>query len=154
MIRVLLGYKQFWMSPMIKTRALLLTLGLLSVSAPAMAAGPVTGSYVTEDGKAVVRITPCGGGKICGKISKILAPTPNGPPRDENNPNKALRNRPILGLPILLNFRDAGDVWKGKIYSPEEGKTYDSKIVRLTNGKLKVQGCVLFICKTQYWPAR
>ncbi len=134
-------------------RLILLALAVLC-AVPAHAAAPVSGSYVTEDGKAVVTIGKCGGA-VCGKISKILAPTPKGPPVDERNPNKALRNRPILGLTILTSFREAGDEWKGKIYSPEEGKTYQSKLQKLKDGRLKVQGCVLVFCKTQYWkPAR
>ena len=39
----------------------------------------------------------------------------------------------------------------GKIYDPNSGKTYDSKISVNTNGTLKVEGCILVICQAQTW---
>jgi uncharacterized protein (DUF2147 family) len=54
---------------------------------------------------------------------------------DNNNPDKNLRNRPILGMVILtgLQFSVNDLMWiRGKIYSPEKGETVDCKI-RLNN---------------------
>lgn len=54
---------------------------------------------------------------------------------DKNNPDKKLRNRPILGMVILtgLQFSANDLMWvRGKIYSPERGETVDCKI-RLNN---------------------
>ena len=54
---------------------------------------------------------------------------------DKNNPDKKLRNRPILGMTILtgLEFSVNDLMWiRGKIYSPEKGETVDCKI-RLNN---------------------
>ena len=123
---------------------------LASVPAAGFAAEPVTGRWLTEDGKAVVTIGPCGG-TVCGKISKVLKPRPGGPAVDANNPDPALRNRPIEGLEFLTDFTPAGNGWNGKIYSPEEGKTYKSVLTRSGQDMLKVKGCVLFFCKTQTW---
>lgn len=123
---------------------------LLLIAAVASAAQPVTGRWITQDGKAIVTIGDCGK-TVCGRVTRILAPTPQGPPLDENNPNRALRRRPVLGLEILSGFTDAGNDWRGRIYSPEEGKTYKSILQRQPNGTLKAQGCVLFFCKTLYW---
>ena len=39
----------------------------------------------------------------------------------------------------------------GKIYDPNSGKTYDSKIGVNANGTLKVEGCVLVVCQAQTW---
>ena len=113
---------------------------------PAQAAQPVTG----VDGKAIVHIAPCGK-SLCGKIEKILKPTPGRPHTDAENSDPALRSRPLVGLPLLTGFSDAGDIWKGTIYDPESGKSYKSKINRNPNGTLKVQGCIAFLCKTQTW---
>ncbi|MFC4232566.1 DUF2147 domain-containing protein [Parasediminibacterium paludis] len=54
---------------------------------------------------------------------------------DKNNPDKTLRNRPIVGLTILtgLQFSVNNNMWiGGKIYSPEKGEAVACKI-KLTN---------------------
>jgi uncharacterized protein (DUF2147 family) len=103
----------------------------------------------------VVRIGPCSGApaRLCG----IIVATANGkdgrPLRDSENPDPALRNRPLVGLPLIFGFRAAGDGrWTGgKIYDPDDGKTYDAKLAPGPDGTLQVSGCVLFLCKAQTW---
>lgn len=129
---------------------------LLTVAAfdAATAASPVTGRWKTDDGKAIVEIGQCGA-TVCGRIMRILAPTPNGPPRDDFNPDPKLRNRPIQGMMVLTGFTEQGNLWKGHIYSPEEGKTYRSTLRRNADGTLRVQGCIAIFCKSIIWtPAR
>ncbi len=128
--------------------------GTVALAAPAQAAQPINGRYVTEDGAALVEVGPCGG-KTCGRIVRVLKHTPGAAATDVNNKDKALRSRPIVGMPVLSEFADAGDDWRGRIYDPRNGKTYKSIVLRNPDGTLKVQGCIAFICKTQTWrPAR
>jgi len=42
-------------------------------------------------------------------------------------------------------------MWKGKIYDPTSGKTYDSKVSRNADGTLSVSGCYLIFCQSQTW---
>jgi uncharacterized protein (DUF2147 family) len=127
--------------------ALLLAL----LATPALAApAPVTGRWLTVEGKAVVEIGACGQ-QLCGRIARILKPRPGGPAVDANNPDKALRTRPIQGLQILSNFAPDGDRWKGRIYDPESGRSYRSELTRAGN-ILKVKGCLGPFCRTQEWP--
>lgn len=59
-----------------------------------------------------------------------------GRPRvDRENPDPALRRRPILGLRLLEGLEHDGDgEWSGgTVYDPETGKTYKSK-ARLGEG--------------------
>lgn len=126
---------------------------LLLAAGAAHAAEPIAGRWLTENGKAVVVVAPCGAA-ACGRIGRVLVPTPGGPATDRNNPDPALRARPVQGLEILSGFRDAGKDWRGRIYDPESGKSYKSIVAR-DGGGLKVQGCVAFFCRTQRWtPAR
>lgn len=121
---------------------------------PAFAAEPVTGNWLTEESKALVQIEACGK-TICGKIVKVLKPTPGRPTTDLANPDPRLRSHPIAGTYILTGFVDAGSLWKGKIYDPQSGKTYAGKLMRNPDGSLKVQGCIAFMCKGPTWqPAR
>ena len=126
-------------------------LGLVALSTfPAQAALPVTGRRATVDGKVIVAVAP-GGQHLCGRIEKIVKPTPGRPQTDIKNPDPALRSKQLVGLALLTGFTDAGDLWKGTIYDPESGKSYTSKVSRNANGTLKVQGCIAFFCKTQTW---
>lgn len=123
-------------------------------TAAAHAASPVTGQWLTVDAKAIVSIGDCGKG-VCGRIVKVLKGNPNGPTLDRRNPDPAKRSRPIEGLQILANFTDAGDSWRGTIYSPEAGKEYKSYLKRQADGTLQVKGCIAFFCQTQVWkPAK
>lgn len=123
---------------------------LLLMPVTAHAAEPITGQWLTKEGKAIVTVAPCGAG-VCGRITKVLKPNPEGHGVDERNPNPALRNRPIVGLPILSNFVDGGKDWRGRIYDPEAGKEYRSILKKLPDGNLQVQGCIAFFCQTQLW---
>jgi uncharacterized protein (DUF2147 family) len=125
----------------------------LSASAAFASTSPV-GVWFTEDKQGKVRIAPCGD-KLCGVI--ISGRSRDGKPaseaRDEANPNPALRNRPILGLQILRDFKPVGPGrWGGgKIYDPNTGRTYDSKLSLTASGVLKVEGCISVICQGQTW---
>lgn len=131
--------------------------GLL-LAAPASGAAPIAGRWVTAEGDSIVTIGPCGGGggvQTCGRITTFLRPPDRPNPLDRNNPDPALRARPVLGLAVLSGFADAGRDWRGRIYDPRSGKSYKSILTRNPDGTLKVQGCIAFLCRTQTWrPAR
>lgn len=135
-------------------RALILALGLTLAAAPALAADPVEGDWLTQTGTGKVRIAPCPGkaDRLCGAIVWLKNPAEQ-KATDVNNPEAKLRSRPILGLPMLHGFKAAGPGrWTGgKIYDPQTGKTYDSKLSINPNGTLKVEGCVAVICQAQTW---
>lgn len=134
-------------------RLFLLGFGL-AVASPALAADPIAGRWVTEEGDSIVTIGPCGA-RTCGRVTTFLRrpDTPN--PTDRNNPDPKLRGRPVLGMPVLFGFADAGEEWRGRIYDPRSGKSYKSVLRRNGDGTLKVQGCWGPFCRTQTWrPAR
>ncbi len=127
---------------------------LLALAIPALASAapaPVAGRWLTVGGKALVDIASCGA-MLCGRITRVLKPRPGGPAIDENNPDPALRRRPIQGITILTGFQPAGDRWKGRIYDPESGRTYRSELIR-DGTTLKVKGCYGPFCRTQLWTA-
>jgi uncharacterized protein (DUF2147 family) len=130
-------------------KKLLLVATLFSLASAADAASAIAGNWLTEDGKGIVVIGPCGA-QVCGKILKITVPH-TGTLFDKDNADPKLRGRPLIGLNILSGFKDAGKQWEGQIYSPERGKTYRSVVYRNGNGTLTVKGCVSFLCQTQIW---
>ncbi len=118
----------------------------------AMAARPITGRWITADNTAIVAIADCGG-KMCGKIAKLLKAPPKGPPVDALNPDPKMRSRPLTGLPILTDLTPNGDTWAGTIYDPKKGKTYKAIVARDPSGALKVKGCAGVFCQTMVWKA-
>ena len=122
------------------------------VSGVANAAEPVVGRWVTQNKKAMIQIEPCGRSMMCGRISKLLPAADYGKTVDERNNDPKQRNRPLVGLPLLLNFTDGGEKWHGNLYDPQSGDTYTATLDRYPDGALKVRGCFFIICKTQRWP--
>ncbi len=116
---------------------------------PALAADP-TGVWVMSSGKVTVRVNNCGKG-LCGSIIALKKPlSKDGKPKvDKENPDPALRSRPLIGLSILKGVKPESEgVWVGAIYNPDDGRTYSAKLW-LEGDVMKVQGCVAAVlCKT------
>lgn len=66
---------------------------------------------------------------------------PGRPRHDDNNPDTALRGRPLVGLELLSGYAWNGRRWEGKIYDPESGNTYSSRMER-DGGRLKMRGYI------------
>lgn len=129
----------------------LLAFAALITAAPLLAAQPVEGKWMTAEGDAVITIGDCGE-RLCGRITKFLVTPPQGADqRDVNNRNPKLRNRKLLGMPVLTGFIEDGDEWRGEIYDPKSGKTYRSIIRRKNSATLEVKGCLGPFCQTQTW---
>jgi uncharacterized protein (DUF2147 family) len=121
---------------------------LIAVATPVQAATSITGRWFTDNKDSIIEIAPCGTA-LCGRVARIIAPTPDGKPAiDSNNPDPKLRNRPILGMTLLSGFRDSGKEWSGQIYDPRAGRTYRSTMQRQANGTLKVKGCWGPFCRS------
>ncbi|MEM6267764.1 MAG: DUF2147 domain-containing protein [Pseudomonadota bacterium] len=118
---------------------------------PAFAADPIAGRWVTQDEDAIVTIKPCGKA-TCGVISRFLVPPPDGPDqRDINNPDRKLKSRRLMGLPVLSGFQEEPSLWRGRIYDPKTGKSYRSVLRRKGPDTLEVKGCISIFCQTQIW---
>lgn len=83
----------------------------------------------TENGFSQVEIKKKSDGTYYGKIIWLKIPLKNGKPKvDDKNPDPKLQNRPIIGLQLVDDFKydSKKNNWqKGRIYDPENGKTYD-----------------------------
>ena len=124
-----------------------------SPAGPAAEADAILGTWVTapdKNGTAHIEIERTGE-RIHGKIvwlsqPNVAADDPGGrggqPKTDYRNPDPVLRDRTILGLPIVDGFRYVGNSeWKqGRIYDPGSGKTYSCQAKLLPDGRLKVRG--------------
>jgi len=122
---------------------------LVLASTSALADEP-TGDWLVEDGAAQIRIENCNGA-LWGFVA--WEKTPGG--RDGENPDPAKRERPTLGMPILLNMQPSANNpgrYDGEVYNAQNGKTYTSHISLTEPNTLRIEGCVLgFLCGGQNW---
>ena len=123
---------------------------VISASA-ALAEAPLpTGQWRVQDGTAAIRVVNCAGA-LWGVIAGAIGGASN-TDTDKNNPDPALRNRPIMGLPILIDMRPSQGRWTGRVYNAENGKTYDANIGLVSGNVLHIEGCVLgFLCGGENW---
>src|SRR3546814_7624521 len=80
-----------------------LALGAL-IAAPSLAAAPagLAGRWKTDDGKGIVSMAPCGG-RMCGRIERLLIEEPPGGQRDVRNPD-ARSEEHTSELPSLMRI--------------------------------------------------
>lgn len=143
-------YLTFW-----SLAAIVTIFPAISAASEAVDGRDVYGLWLTEDKTATVRIAGCGPGPMEGTPCGVVqtADIPEGEPTtDVNNADPALRDVPIIGLTMLDGFKASSSKWKsGRIYNPEDGKSYKSSIEREDQQTLKVKGCIAFLCQTQRW---
>lgn len=137
----------------------LAALALAALVSPAHAATPAdpSGTYITEDGRARVRLEKCGAAndRLCGYVVWLKVPlNDKGEPRvDFKNPDPKKQARPSLGHQLILGLKPNADAhYEGKIYNSEDGKSYDVTIWTDAPNELTVRGCLIaFLCKSQTW---
>jgi uncharacterized protein (DUF2147 family) len=132
-----------------------LALPLFIATGSAGHAQDATGTWLVEDKDGIVQIGPCGGG-LCGKVIWIRDPIDKAtgrPPVDEKNADPALRTRPIMGLQVLSNLQPSSTAkrWDGRVYNIDDGKTYTARVTLLGSTQLRVEGCVLMVCRGETW---
>ncbi len=115
----------------------------------ARAATSPVGEWLVEDGVGRIRIEECGK-NLCGVVS--VAKNPND--TDHKNPDPALRKRPVVGVPILLDMKPGkANHWDGEIYNVENGRTYTAHAALKSPNTLRVEGCAFggLFCGGQNW---
>lgn len=137
---------------MMKTTILALTAALAST---AVYAADPKGTWLNEDKDGIVQISDCGG-MLCGSVVWIkepLDPATGKPVTDKKNANAALRGRPVMGLQVISAMKPSGSAgkWDGRIYSIDDGKTFDGNLILKSDSEMRVQGCVLLICQGENW---
>ena len=134
---------------MVKFKVLFLLACLFAGIQSASAGTSADGLWRLSNGKLTVRVASCNGDKLCGHVAALAkALKDDGTPQlDINNPNSALRSRPVIGLQIINGMTQTGpNSWKGKIYNADDGHTY-SAYAKLIGNKFRVKGCWGPFCK-------
>ena len=139
-------------TPMKNFIFLLFTSLIFSISALASNsnADVILGEWLSQEKDGKISIFKQGD-KYYGKISWGKTPGK----KDTNNPDTKLKNRDLIGLVILHDFKVTGSSWEdGKIYDPKNGKTYDCKMTILNQNQVNLRGYVLgmpFLGRNSSW---
>jgi uncharacterized protein (DUF2147 family) len=122
--------------------------------APALAGDPL-GTWLAGDKKGKIRIVNCGGA-LCGNLIWLAEPNDpetNKPKTDNKNADVSKRERPLIGIPIVLSMRPSGaDQWDGQVYNSRDGQTYAGSFTLTGANTAELKGCVaVVLCKTETW---
>jgi uncharacterized protein (DUF2147 family) len=103
----------------------------------------IIGVWLTSDKDAKIEIYQ----KESRYFGKMICFTPavdekGNPLTDSENPDPAKRNRKLEGIEIISNLAYADGKWKGTIYDPQSGKTYNSQIKLVNENTLELTGYV------------
>ena len=126
----------------------------LFLSSTLFAEEGILGYWLTPG--SIVKIENCDT-YVCAKIETIFVDDGQDPKLilDENNRDKALRSRAIVGINILSGFliKDVQqrDFRGGRIYDPRRGREFKSNLHLKEDGNLEVEGCLAFICDSEEW---
>ncbi len=142
-----------------KKNSIVLLVMILFGSAAFAQEGRVLGYWLTEEDQSQIEIYKRGDNQYYGKIVWLDEPLEeDGSAKlDVENPDRALRSRPLLGLEILKGFSyDASkDEWSGgSIYDPENGRTYSAYMRLDGDNTLRMRGYVMgmrFLGRSTHW---
>lgn len=102
------------------------------------------GVRITKEGKSHIKIEKIGT-KYYGKVvwmKEPYNPKTKLPETDDKNPDSYMGNQPIMGLRFMKDFAYIRNgVFKGgKIYNPNDGKTYCRKITIISEDEIDLRG--------------
>jgi uncharacterized protein (DUF2147 family) len=135
--------------------AFVMVCGGAAASTDSQAPTPV-GVWLHANKRIELEIAPCGK-LLCGKLIWFARPNDalGRPLEDVKNPDPSLRNRPLLGLPVLSGLTPAGHgEWnEGEIYNPDDGKSYQALASVEGDGTLHTRAYVVLpvLGKTLVW---
>jgi len=129
-----------------KKLLILFFLGVYALSSYAQKADKIVGVWWNDEKTTKIEVEKKDGKYIGTIVYMIPEKYENGqPPKDDENPDEALRDRSLIGLQILEGFvySPEKEEWNtGRIYDPKSGKTYDCYGWMENDDLLKLKGFV------------
>jgi uncharacterized protein (DUF2147 family) len=123
-------------------------LALMTVMSVTPALADPSGVWLEQDG-GTIRIRPCGAA-MCATIVSVnppLDPDTGKPRTDKNNVDASKRNRPLVGVPVLLSMMPNGPgKWSGRLYDADRGQIFSGHLVEIGANSIRIEGCAMGIC--------
>lgn len=110
-----------------------------------LAGASIAGTWINPRGTVAVKAGDCSG-NLCGWISWADAVAIS----DAASAGIAR----LIGTKLLEDYRPGGaGHWKGRVYVPDMGRSFQSTIDEIDNDHLKISGCILggLLCRSQIW---
>jgi len=130
--------------------ALVALVPLALAAGPSLAARapelPVVGKWANPMNTLAVETKACAEGRLCGEI--VWASDVALSDAKEAGVDK------LIGTQLLQDYRPEGHgSWTGRVYVPDMGRTFSSRIKQTSPDTLAISGCLIggFLCKTQVW---
>jgi len=109
------------------------------------------GYWATSNLTSVVEVSQCDD-SLCAEIAWLWDIAVAGRKMlDEKNPQSSKQKKSLLGLQLFSRFKKEDEIWKGRIYNPEDGRTYRASVTARSKNILRVKGCWGPFCLTQTW---
>ena len=113
-------------------------IAVMALAAGTALADPILGSWrsssVNGGYSGLIQIAPCGDA-ICGVLVKSFDANGKEVPYERD------------GRYIIWDTENkGGGVYRGRVFSPEHGRSYASKLV-LSGNRLSVSGCIAIVCR-------
>lgn len=122
--------------------AMRLAMGLAALCGPAGAEAAVRGKWVNPSKSVIIEIAPCGQ-VLCGTV--VWASE-----KAKKDARKGTQH--LVGTKLLTGMKhSSAQVWKGKIFVPDQNFHASAKLKPVGATHLKVSGCMMMICKSQTW---
>jgi uncharacterized protein (DUF2147 family) len=125
---------------------ILMVLSLYAIAGIAQESEKIAGIWWNDEKTTKIKVEKKEGKHIGTIVYMIPEKYENGEtPKDDNNPDKKLQSRSLIGLQILsgLEYDASKKEWKsGTIYDPKSGNTYDCYAWMESNDLLKLKGFV------------
>jgi len=117
-------------------------------------ADAIVGTYLKADGKSKVEFFKSGS-TYSGKVVWLKEPNDDkgNPKKDPKNPDKSLRERPLMGMITItgLKYDGEGKYVDGKAYRPADGDEVKFKVKVNDDGTITVTGSKYGFSKTETW---
>ena len=132
---------------------LMISLLMAAVANASYGQNEIEGYWLAGEGNTIVEFTELENGTYQGKIVWLKKTTDKkgNPFKDTKNPDKSLRNRDILGLPMVERADYENGAWKGQIYAVKNGRTVNATFTLDGDDKLKVKVSFRGFKRTQVW---
>lgn len=130
------------MRPILLAMTALLALRPLATHA---ATGPAIGVWSNPKRTLDVQTAPCGP-RLCGTIVRAS----EGARADAREAGVTQ----LIGLQLLQDYRPVdAHTWRGRVYVPDMGRRFSSRIEQLSPDTLRISGCLIgnLFCKSQLW---
>ncbi len=131
-----------------KRQVLALIATVAALAGSSARAQALSGLWQLKGSETVIRFQPCGGA-LCGVLESSRRIQADPDARDDKNKDERLRSRRLKGLAMLEELKPAGGGWKGRVYRPSSGATYDVTVKQVDASTLSATGCAApFLCQT------